>query len=209
MAIGNGLGYSLVDNQPLLSVPWQNIDTIFLQFSTDVSASLDDGDILLTGTNGGNYSLGPISFDTDSFVAAVPILDGIGNDSLVISIFEGTVTDSAGASLISEDGGQFNFRFNVLPGDVDGNGQVSAEDTVEVFASNTDLTIPENIRRDIDGSGQINTIDVFATFANDGNVLPGMPTAPVPTAMATSAPLAATVDAAFGDDLSGGRACQR
>ena len=198
---GNGLGFSLVGDQQLTSLPWQNLNTIYLQFLTDVSGSLEDGDIFLTGTNGGDYSLGPISFDTDTLVATVPIIGGIDVDSLVISIFENTVIDSFGDPVIGNDGGQFNFNFNVLPGDVDGNGQVNAEDTFEVFASNTDLTIPENARRDIDGSGQINTIDVFATFANDTNGLPAVPTAPVPSAMLTSATLATTVDAAFSDDV--------
>ena len=196
---GNGLGYSLVRNEQLVTVPWQNIDTLYLQFLTDVSASLDDGDILLTGTNGGNYSLGPISFDTDSFVATVPILGGIGNDSLVVSIFAGTVVDTNGESVVGNDGEQFNFFFNVLPGDEDGSGQVTAQDAFNVFASNADLTITENARRDIDGSGQVNASDSLATFANNTNGLPAPPTAPVPPAALTSAPRVTKIDAVFDD----------
>ena len=185
---GNGLGFSLVGDQQLTSVPWQNIDTIHLQFLTDVSASLEDGDILLTGTNGGDYSLGPISFDTDSFVATVPILGGIGNDSLVISIFDGSVIDSSGESIVGDSGEQFNFFFNVLPGDEDGSGQVTAQDAFNVFASNADLTTPENARRDTDGSGQINASDSFLTFANNTHGLPAAPVAPTPPSALTSSP---------------------
>ena len=46
---GNGLGFSLVGDHQLTSVPWTNVDTLYLEFSADVSASLADGDILLTG----------------------------------------------------------------------------------------------------------------------------------------------------------------
>ena len=159
---GNGLGFSLVGDQQLTSVPWQGIDTLYLQFSADVGASLSDGDILLTGTNGGDYSLGPISYNAATNIASIPILDGIENDSLVISIFVGAVVDSStGVPVAGDDGEQFNFRFNVLPGDADGSGQVNSQDSFDVFAANTDLTIADNARLDIDGSGQITTADAF------------------------------------------------
>ena len=195
---GNGLGLSLVGDQQL-SVPWQNIDTLHLQFLSDVSASLDNGDILLTGTNVSNYSLGLISFDTDSLIATVPILGGIGNDRLFVSIGLGTVTDADGASVVGNNGEPFSFSFNVLPGDEDGNGQVNLQDASNVFASNTDRTTPENAWRDIDGSGQINSIDAFASAANDGDSLPApLTAAPTSPATKTIAPTAA-IDAAFSE----------
>ena len=197
---GNGLGHSLVGAQQLASVPWQNIDTLYLQFPIDVSASLEDGDVLLTGTNRGDYLLGPISYNSDSFVATIPIVGGIEVDSLVISIFAGSVTNSAGESVFGDDGEQFNFRFNVLPGDEDGSGQVTAQDAFNVFASNAGLTIPENARRDIDGSGQITAVDATATFANNTNGLPAPPTAPVPPAALTSVPRVTKIDTFFSEE---------
>ena len=194
---GNGLGLSLVGVRQLTSVALQNIDTLYLQFLTDVSASLDDGDILLTGTNVGDYSLGPISFDTSSFVATVPILGGINIDSLVISIFPDTVTDAAGESIVDARGNQFNFRFNVLPGDEDGSGRVTLNDAFNIFTSNTEQTTAANASRDIDGSGQINTLDAFASSANNGASLPSPPVAPVPPATILSPLSAAAIDAAF------------
>ena len=183
---GNGLGFSLVGDHQLTSVPWRNINTLHLQFSANVGASLADGDILLTGTNGGDYSLGPISYDATTNIASIPVLGGIENDSLVISIFVGAVVDdSTGVPLTGADGGQFNFRFNVLPGDEDGSGQVNSQDAFNVFASNTELTTAENARRDIDGSGQVTAADAFAAVEANTNGLPVMPTAPVPAPAAS------------------------
>ena len=183
----------------MTSVPWTNVDTLYLEFSTDVSASLAAGDVLLTGTNGGDYSLGTITFVTPN-VASIPIVDGIGNDSLVISIFPETVFDDTGASVVADDGSQFNFRFNVLPGDEDGSGQVNSTDAFSVFASNTFATTEAIARRDIDGSSQINSTDAFASFANNTNGLPLVPpTAPVPFAAASSPISLAAIDAAFSE----------
>ena len=180
---GNGLGFSLIGSQQSTSVPWQNIDTLYLRFSADVGASLASGDIFLTGTNRGNYSLGTISYDTTTKLASIPIIEGIQNDSLVLSIFAGTVFDDAGLPLLGNNGGQFNFRFNVLPGDADGSGQVNAQDSFDVFAANTDLTIADNARLDIDGSGQITAADAFAAFTANTNGVPNSPIAPVPAAV--------------------------
>ena len=45
---GNGLGYSLAGAHQLESLPWSNIDTLYVQFTGDVSATLTDGSVLLT-----------------------------------------------------------------------------------------------------------------------------------------------------------------
>ena len=188
---GNGLGYSLVGNHQLGTLPWLNLDTLYLQFSDDVSASIADGDILLTGTNGGNYDLELVSFDTETNTAEFLIDEGIDVDRLVISILDGAVANGGGGLLDGEwdsrqtepsgdgnVGGQFDFFFNVLPGDEDGNGQVTTSDAFNIFTSNTDSTDELNRRRDIDGSGQINVADSFASFANSGVTLPQRPVAP-------------------------------
>ena len=125
---GNGLGYSLVGDHQLESVPFQNIDTIYLEFTEDVSVTLSDGDIILTGAIGGTYSLGQISYNSQTNVASVPVTGGIDRDSLVISIFESSVTDISGNGLVNDAGEQFDFFFNVLPGDEDGSGQVNSLD---------------------------------------------------------------------------------
>ena len=177
---GNGLGYSLVSDQPLTTVPWQGIDTLFLQFSDDVSETLIDGSVLLTGTNGGDYAVNLTSYSLETNIATFSIPSGIGNDSLVISIFDGSVTNNDNLPVAGSQGNPFNFRFNVLLGDVNGSGQVNSVDAFEIVGFNTDQTTPENFRYDIDGSGQINSIDAFAAHANITNGLPTPSDAPLP-----------------------------
>ena len=186
---GNGVGYSLAGDHQLESLPWNNIDTLYVQFTGDVSATLTDGSVLLRGTNGGDYDLGQISVDANN-VATIPVLDGIGTDSLVLTIFEGTVSTSNGTVIAGSDGGQFDFFFNVLVGDADGSGQVNSSDAFAVFGSNADGANESNFRRDIDGSGQINSSDAFAAFANNANGLPDAPTPPIAPASIVSSPLA-------------------
>ena len=188
---GNGLGFSLVGDHQLESLPWLSIDTIYLQFSEDVSASIANGDIVLTGTEAGVYDMQMVSYNTESNTAEFRVASGMDIDSLVISIMDGAVANANGELLDGEwtsgqtdqsgdgtAGGQFDFWFNVLPGDEDGSGQVDATDAFGIFTLNTDATTDLNYRLDIDGSGQINSADAFASFANNFHVLPGAPVAP-------------------------------
>ena len=193
---GNGLGHSLVGPQQLGTLPWLGIDTLYVVFDTDVSASLADGDIVLTGTNGGTYALGSLQYGVaGTNVVTIPISGGIGLgiDSLVLSILDGTVSDAASNALDGDwtsgqaapsgngvPGGQFDFFFNALPGDENGSGVVNASDARNVFASNTEATVAANARRDTNGSGQINSSDALLAFANDTQGLPAPPTPPTP-----------------------------
>ena len=189
---GNGLGYSLVGDHQLQSIPWLNVNTIYVQFSDDVSASIAAGDILLTGSRGDVYDMEMVAYHTESNTAEFLVNDDINIDSFVISIMDGAVGNTNGGLLDGEwnsgqtessgngnVGGQFDFFFNVLPGDEDGSGQVNSGDAFAVFASNTQAASDSNYRRDIDGSGQINSGDAFAAFAYNTMGLPVTPTAPL------------------------------
>ena len=103
---GNGLGYSLAGSHQLETLPWANIDTLYLEFTGDVSATLTNDSVMLTGTNGGDYSLGTITVDSDN-IATIPVIGGIGTDSLVLTIFEGTV------STLRRDTDWWFFRWSV------------------------------------------------------------------------------------------------
>ncbi|MCA9168050.1 MAG: VCBS repeat-containing protein, partial [Planctomycetales bacterium] len=217
---GNGLGYSLVGAHQLTTLPWQGIDTLYIVFDADVSASLADGDVVVTGTNGGIYSLGILQFGVaQANTATVPIPGGFDVDSLVLTLFDGAVTNAAGEPLNGEWtsgqsapsgdaslGGQFNFFFNVLRGDENASGQVNGTDALNVFSSNTQATTEVNARRDINGSGQINSTDSLLAFGNNTKGLPVAPTppaAPAPTAAVAffqQQPIVA-VDAVF-DELA-------
>jgi hypothetical protein len=189
---GNGLGYSLVGAHQLDTVPWFGADVLYVRFNSDVSASLGDGDAVLTGTNGGTYSLGILEYGTAGpNILTIPINGGIDVDSLVLTIFDGALEESDGDALDGEwttgqtkpsgdgaAGGRFEFFFNVLPGDADGSGQVTSSDAFFIFESSSLATTADLARKDVDGSGQITSSDAFAAFANSSLGLPGPPTPP-------------------------------
>ena len=196
----SGLGYSLVGDHQLESIPWFNIDTFYLQFNEDVSTTLSADDVLLTGSDGGLYNVDMVGYDRDTNVAEFRINDTVEIDSFVISIFDGAIANSfdvvldgdwtTGQTERSGDGsagGQFDFYFNVLAGDSDASGEVNSHDTFSIFASNTYASDLSNFRRDVDGSGQITVADVFIAAAHTTRGLQTAPTAPIDSSAATPA----------------------
>jgi hypothetical protein len=194
---GNGLGYSLVGAHQLDTVPWTGVDVLYVRFSGDVSASVAAGDIALTGTNVGTYSLGTLQYGVAGpNVLTIPVTGGINVDSLVLSIFDGAVEDGDGDLLDGEwssgqtdpsgdgvAGGRFDFFFNVLPGDADQSGQVDAGDVTPIGQNFLQTASgPFFIFADLDASGQIDAGDVTPIGQNFLQTLPsaGPPTPPPP-----------------------------
>ncbi len=192
---GNGLGHSLVGTHQLETTPWAGADKLYVKFSTDVSSSLDAGDFTLLGTNGGTYAFILLPYGQDGTNVATILLDqAIDIDSLVLSIDAAGVQNATGDLLDGEwtsgqavssgdgtAGGQFDFFFNVLPGDVDASDQVTVTDAFLAFASDTAATTELLARKDIDASGQITATDAFAVFAKNTFGLPAQPVPPAPT----------------------------
>ncbi|MCA9216308.1 MAG: hypothetical protein KDB27_24740, partial [Planctomycetales bacterium] len=203
---GNGLGYSLAGSHQLDSVPWFGANVLYVRFSKDVSASIADADVALTGTNGGSYTLGTLAYGVDGpNVLTIPVPGGIGADRLVLSIFDGVIEDGDGNALDGEwtsgqttpsgegtAGGRFDFFFNVLPGDVDGSLQVDAIDAQLAFIANGAAAAIANARNDVNASGLILADDAQLAFTNNGFGLPAPPTPP--TAVVVTFPLLAGED---------------
>jgi VCBS repeat-containing protein len=171
-----GIGYEIPSGADQLDpVPWVNLDTIHVTFSLEVG-TVSPGDVELRGVAVANYVLGPISYDAGTFTAHIPLAAAnqpIGSDKLRL-VVKDTVTGPSGAALDGEwidgtsiqsgdavAGGDFAFRFNVLPADVDQDGEVLANDAAIVMSQQ--LTSPGDatysILSDLDGSA--------FTFAND------------------------------------------
>jgi hypothetical protein len=76
------------------------------------------------------------------------------------------------------EGGDFNFRLNILPGDVDRNGTVNTSDVDAVralqgtSAGTSSFQNPYNPFMDVDGSGTINSVDTDAVQSRVGSELP-------------------------------------
>ena len=107
------------------------------------------------------------------------------------------LTDPASSLFPSGDGsasGSFRFRFNVLPGDVNGNGAVTTADVGFVRSRVGEPTTHlAALLADVNGNGAITTADVDLIRSRVGSVLPeGEPELP-PAASSTESEVAAAL----------------
>ena len=148
----------------LFSLPWAGINQIKVTFSENVV--VDQSDLLLTGINVPSYDVagGTFSYDSTTFTATWTLPQSIGADQLMLAlnangsdpirltpparILDGDWTNPASTTATSGSaypsgngtaGGNFNFRFNVLPGDANQDGLVNISD-LTVLASHWQQT---------------------------------------------------------------------
>ena len=193
---GNRLGISLKGSDQLRSLPWvSGIDRIYLQFDRPVGNSFLGDNLSLLGSNGLDYSpITDIDYGIDGVdVGSIRLSSAITNDTLLLTVFDTLVSDE-GVSLDGEwtdseseisgngtEGGQFNFRFDVLVGDVDDSGVVNfGGDLFAVYAKVGVTSISlQDAYFDITHDGAVNFGgDMFAVYAIAGSALP--PTPPLP-----------------------------
>jgi hypothetical protein len=201
-----------------------NANQIKVVFSEPVS--VQTGDLELRGVNVANYlSGGPagFSYEAASRTATWTLASPIGADKLLLEIDNGAIADLPGLSLDGEwtdsvstfsgdglAGGQLQFRFNVLPGDVDGSGQVSSADLRSnlAFQFKGVGQAGYSAAQDLDGNGAINIQDWARIRDRIGGTLPAgnPPTSGSPPASSPAAVVATAHDAAFATLRSAGRA---
>ncbi|MCC9604142.1 integrin alpha [Stieleria sp. JC731] len=210
---GNGLGLSLPGSEQLTPVPWiTGIDKIYVVFSENISTEFAAGNLSLIGTTQADYlttaglQFGVDGANTGTITLSQPIL----GDSILLQIRD-SLTDPAGNPLDGEwtnevslqsgnatAGGDFNFRFNVLAGDKDGDGFVGIPDIGGVFnelgSSPSDVA---SARADIDADGFVGIPDIGTVFGQLGAGLPSAP--PIPAPLAESE-FASAVDMLFQDE---------
>ena len=108
-------GYSIPvgSGAQLATLPWEGINQIEVVFSENVQ--VDQSDLLLTGVNVPSYNVsgGTFSYNPATFTATWTLPQSIGNDELMLAL---------------NAGGNVDFRFNVLPGDVNQDGAVNIGD---------------------------------------------------------------------------------
>jgi hypothetical protein len=202
----------------LKTLPWTNINQIRITFSEDVC--VDAADLSISGVN--TTALAFSAFDYDSLTCtavwtlAAPItkdklmldLDAEGMDP-VVSVSTGEAlyggwtdcvsTFPSGSGQTVED---FQFRFNVLPGDVDGNNAVMLGDIL-LTRSKIGQTVNDpgyNFRCDVDGNGVITSIDQNLVAAKFGGTLP----AGNPAGMTNDAPTTTGITDMFFNTYGGG-----
>ncbi|MCY2983576.1 MAG: cohesin domain-containing protein, partial [Planctomycetota bacterium] len=176
----DGVGYQIPTDtsaNQLKPLPWTNMNRIVIAFSENVTG-VNLTNIEVVGVNkldykasGGGAKLTAVSFNPATREATLDFDSELTADKLLIKIGAGLIQDLAGNSLSA-----FQFRLNVLPGDVNGNGRVLSNDSSLIFAqlnarpSDGPLYDP---RRDINASGRILSNDSSLVFARLNNTLPG------------------------------------
>lgn len=190
---GNGLGYSLVGAHQLQNLVWSGIDQIYVLFSDDVSGYFNANHVALVGGSNSNYApqMTLTYGQAGPNIGALLLSQPIAGDSLMLALSEaiqssaGIALDgdwTAGVSTQSGDGlpgGQFNFQFNVLRGDVDNNGIVSFAD-ITAARSSVGVTVSnaQQARYDINGNGIVSFADLSQIRERVGTNLPAPPQPP-------------------------------
>jgi fibronectin type 3 domain-containing protein len=209
--LGTG-GFALAhanSNSTAQTLPWNNVNQISITFSEPVIVAADD--LWLYGLLSTDYGAGHGGFDynaatnTATWTTAIelPVDRFIGRLSDVTDLSGIALDGEADGAFPSGDGsagGDFHVRFNVLPGDNNGDATVSLNDVYDSmkasFRDTTRVGYATDI--DIDGNGLINVVDAVLTRNHIGNVLPnGEPPAFSP--VAGQSPQAIVVELA--DDL--------
>jgi hypothetical protein len=167
-----------------------SLDQIKIRFGDNVNVSASH--LSLFGANVANYVAtvglkpGGFSYDAPTRTATWTFNAPFANDAMRV-VLDDAVTDSGGATLDGEwtdgvstfsgngaPGGDLRLRFDVLPGDANANGQVSAADIRARLA--TQFTsighAAYDPRHDMDGNGVLNAIDLVYARNFSGRSLP-------------------------------------
>jgi len=189
------LGYLLsTGGTQLKTLPWSNVNTISIRFSEEVTIA--QGDLAVIPAANGSTAPNIIDFSWDSlnhtgtwtFASALPrgkFLLHLGNTIIdsASQVFDGewTVANSR-SSGDGAAGGDFNFRFNVLPGDFDGNNGVTITEVLQARnrAGKGTGSVGYAFREDIDGNGNITITEVLQSRNRTATSITGLnePVAP-------------------------------
>jgi hypothetical protein len=189
--LGSG-GYAIPvgSASQLQTLPWNNINQIRIKFSEDVVVQA--ADLSVSGKNTTAYAFSGFTYDPNTYTATWTLATPLTKDKLMLdldadgmdpvrSVSAGEVLDGAWTNCQStynsgngQGGTDFEFRFNALPGDANGNNSVNSVDAVLV-GQKVGKNVGDagyDIRYDIDGSGGIASTDVNAVQVKLGSQLP-------------------------------------
>jgi hypothetical protein len=171
------------------TLPWTNLDQIRIKFDTNVV--LNSADLSVSGVNRTAYAFTDFHFDPQTRWATWTLADSIVSDRLQLDLdgngarpvrdfganaLDGEWTNNS--STVSGNGtagGDFEFKFNVQPADVNNSGAVALSDQTAVLAHVGQSTTSSgySAKYDIDGSGTIDAVDSLAALSR---VLQSLPT---------------------------------
>lgn len=206
---GDAFGYPIPTGaNQLAPLPWANINQIQMRFNAHLGGSFAENLFGLGGFHTPDYASQILStiYDSTEFTVTITLDTFLGDDQLVLVASE-LLTHSSGDMLDGEwttgqassrsgdgvAGGNFEFRFDVLPGDVDQSGMIGSNDGFTALRLQSTGVGASNYLAfaDIDGSGSISSNDGFFALARQSTDRPkGTPTVP-------TLPRAAQVDLAI------------
>jgi VCBS repeat-containing protein len=193
-----GLGYAIpAGGAQFADLPWINVDQIVVRFNEHVN--VQQADLVVHGVNNASYASTGFAYDPATFTATWTLEDALPADKVLIQLvadgadpirnaagvrLDGDWSDGSGAfpSGDGRSGGDFLFRMNVLPGNVDQTGPVNIFDTIKT--RNRQFTSVGNAnydaRYDINGSGEINIFDTVQVRNRQFTSLPEEPVVVAP-----------------------------
>jgi len=170
------------------SIPWNNgVNQISLRFDHDVSDTLGRDDLVVRGVNRPSYAISGFSYDpatkTGTWTLAAPVVNDkvrlFLDDALVTGLDGEWTTGQAYPSGDNIGGGDFNFRINVLRGDVNQDGVVNPLDLGTVKSRlNHAATDPGSgfgsysVFADLNADGLLNALDLAIAKLRLNNRLP-------------------------------------
>ena len=229
-AVGDDRGWAVPDGvDQLKSLPWPNLDEFKIVLDEEVVVANDD--LGVYGISTPEYAMDPAGFSypdpdgpagltaTWKLTAAVPLAD-----KLLLVLSSDSVTDVAGNMLDGEwangtdtynsgdgaAGGDFAFRLNILPGDVNqSGGRVTALDWI-LTRARTNLR-PGDVGYeplyDNNGSGGMTALDWILVRVRTNTQLPAgepTPTAPAGAASQGTDAQFQTYATLLGEQIAGG-----
>lgn len=137
-----------------------NVDQIIVRFNGAVSVG--NGDFEVKGVDG-SYGFS-LRYDAHDHAAVLTLDNSLSRPDKIVVEVDGRVVG----------GGDYEASFDVLPGDVDGNGTVDQRDYVQVDQVDGTSYGHYNYdpRRDLDGTGAIDFGDLMATATHFYETLP-------------------------------------
>jgi hypothetical protein len=211
-------GFRIGDADPLNELPWTNLNRVSIRFSQPVNVAADD--LVVRGVGAPAYALAAanaFAYDAATNTATWTLAASLRNERLLLDLdaeVGAGVTNAAGHALDGEwadpavaadqfpsgdgaAGGDFQFRLHVLPGDVDRDGAVRANDAVLVRGAQGGAagSAAYSIFKDVNGSGAIQGTDVMLVRDRIGDTLPAGSPRVGATAIRVSTPSRTRADA--------------
>jgi hypothetical protein len=209
-------GFALTAADQLNELPWSNLDRFTVVFNRPAAVQQDD--LSVRGVNVGTYAFAAFAYDDGARAATWTLDRPVRNDKLLLDLNGETpdgVYDSAAGSESLLDGewagapdtfpsgdgtagGDFRFRANVLPGDVNRTGgRVNALDVLQVrrrlgatIGSPDGAASPRGYSAfcDVNGNGAVTAADVALVRSRYQTALPAAePSAAAPPTLLSGA----------------------